>query len=257
LGKSNTHSNKQKRLVRCNDWPFLPYQNIKQGLRHLSKRSYKKISEFEEPFLLSAVGSLPKEITRHIIFKRLNEDTLATDQFMAMPLVCAFQRFHYVKEKLTKHSQFNDKSVGLFFRMTEQQEQALGLLVRPSIKSRFFFEQVAITDEDLKSLNDLDENIRQEFMGGQEVIILDPEANARMECSFSAREKKILCLAGGGIIAVEGCLGGLLYGIGAADLQTVGVIAGSTTAGGIAFLGCFFFAVFVDALKRTAQRVTL
>lgn len=258
LGKSKTHGNKQKRLVRCDDWPFLPYQNIKQGLKRLPKTSYGVICECSsKKRLLCAVGTLPKEITRHIICKMLDEDTLATDQFMAMPLVCAFQRFHHVKEKLTEHSQFNDKSVGLFFRMTEQQEQALGLLVRPSIKAQLFFDDIALTDQDLKQLNDLDEDIWDEFLAGQEIVVLDPEANARVECSFPAREKKVFLLGGGLILIVESGIGGFLYGLGAMDLQTAGIVVGGATGAGVVLLGVMFCSIFIDSLRRTAQRVTL
>jgi len=189
-------------LVRHTDWPFISLQKLTSNIKKVPRKVIKQIYKDKSPSLLGMIYALPQETIESIVGKMLDDDEIAIKLFMNMPIIHAFKHYQDAKAKLTLYPQMKDKSVGIFFRTSEEQKQKILSVVKPKTITQFFLgEKTAMTQEELEELNELDTETRDEFVVGQEVVVVDRKID--------------ICLLKIGCFSLAGCtaLGGMIYGI--------------------------------------------
>ena len=251
---------KKKEKIRKNylcdkDWPFLPLNNIKSGFNRLSKRGYGLIQNCDERLLLSVVGGLPIEVITLIIYKMLDNNEKSTKKFTEMPVLRAFQEYQNVKNELPYYTEIKNKSVGMFFWLSTQERGKILSLYKPTLTARLLLTNgLAMTETEIEEINELDEEIRKEFITGQQVTVIDQ--GAELILFPFCLNKSFITLSAGWLLADLGIIG-LLYSVGVPidGGISVGIIGGTVFSLGIISGG--IYCRVVNDFKDTAQTITL
>jgi hypothetical protein len=159
-------------------WKSLPLLNAQKVIQCFPQEKINQINKIKPFSLVSAMRELPLEITEQIVSAMLDYDKQATEMFMNMPVIDAFQQYQEAKNELAVSPQMNNKSMGMFFRMKEEQKAIVMSTLKPSLKSRLFLNStVALTEEQLEELQALNNDIRNEFIAGQEISTISKQAD--------------------------------------------------------------------------------
>ncbi len=180
----------------------------------------------------------------------LDEDERATSLLMAMPLMCAFQQYKKARLECDNDLRLENRSAGMFFRMSPEEKQMIKSFVRPTRQAQLFFDNnIAMTQEQLEEFNILDDDIRKEFIAGREIIIRDRTADKVLSCLFSGKliVNTIAC-----IFLYESVIGALYIG-GLSRGAAMGL--GIPVAIGLPLILCFVAYVSVDYLKMSSKKI--
>lgn len=240
---------KKNSLVHPDDWPFLSLQNINKGIAQLSAVGYRRVCSYDSRLMVSLLGTLPTELVKLIVYKMVDNDKQAAKKFMSMPVIDAFQEYQTAKSELGCYPQLKDKSVGMWFALSEEQKNKVLSFSKQSLKGEFLFaDELVMTQIELDKLNELDKEVKDEYLAGQQVLVIDQSTELFL-CPLS---KGAIAFFGGFDLVL---LGGM-YAFGVPLDVASGVVVGATVLvlGGITGI---FYCHAVKNFQDAAKKITL